>query len=377
MSFVIANESAAYIIVTVLKKGDEPMITISLCMIVRDESAVLARCLDSVHDLVDEIIIVDTGSLDNTKDIARQYTNQVYDFLWVDDFAAARNAAFEKATMEYCMWLDADDVLIEENRKKFQQMKECLDNTVDAVMLPYQSGEAFFCYRERIVRNAADFRWKGRVHETITLTGNIVYDEAAVSHCSVNKSQSDRNLRIYRAMQQNGEVFSPRDKYYYGRELYDHQQYKEAAQVFQQFLQNPDGWYVNKIDACRLLAVCYGHLKEHDKILPALLRALAYDVPNAGICCDIGAYFLQRQQYAQAIWWYKRALESKPDGRNGGFVSKQEYGYIPALQLCVCYDKLGQKELAQQYNELAAQCEPESEAVKYNREYFRAYMQKK
>lgn len=63
------------------------MIQISLCMIVKNEETVLARCLDSIKDLMDEIIIVDTGSTDRTKEIAAGYTDQIYDFAWVDDFA--------------------------------------------------------------------------------------------------------------------------------------------------------------------------------------------------------------------------------------------------------------------------------------------------
>jgi Glycosyltransferases involved in cell wall biogenesis len=76
------------------------MVTISLCMIVKNEEAVLRRCLDSVKETVDEIIIVDTGSVDKTKEIAAEYTPKVYDFVWIDDFSAARNEAFSKATME-------------------------------------------------------------------------------------------------------------------------------------------------------------------------------------------------------------------------------------------------------------------------------------
>ena len=92
------------------------MITISLCMIVKDEEDVLARCLESAADTADEIIIVDTGSADATKEIARRYTDKVYDFAWTDDFSAARNFSFSKAEMEYCMWLDADDILLEADR---------------------------------------------------------------------------------------------------------------------------------------------------------------------------------------------------------------------------------------------------------------------
>ena len=74
------------------------MITISLCMIVKNEEKILERCLDSIADLVDEIIIADTGSADGTREIAARYTEHVYDFPWVDDFSAARNFVFSKAT---------------------------------------------------------------------------------------------------------------------------------------------------------------------------------------------------------------------------------------------------------------------------------------
>ena len=90
--------------------GEERMIQISLCMIVKNEEKVLRRCLDSYLELMDEIIIVDTGSADSTKDIAAQYTDKVYEFPWRKDFAAARNYAFSKATKDYIFSADADEV---------------------------------------------------------------------------------------------------------------------------------------------------------------------------------------------------------------------------------------------------------------------------
>ena len=95
------------------------MATISLCMIVKNEEDVLERCLSSVSDLVDEIIVVDTGSTDSSREIAARFTEKVFDFPWRDDFAAARNESFSHASMDYCMWLDADDVLLESDRAAF------------------------------------------------------------------------------------------------------------------------------------------------------------------------------------------------------------------------------------------------------------------
>jgi glycosyltransferase involved in cell wall biosynthesis len=63
------------------------------------------------NKFVEEIVIMDTGSTDNTKGVALEFTDKVYDFQWIDDFSAARNAAFEKAMMDYILWLDADDIL--------------------------------------------------------------------------------------------------------------------------------------------------------------------------------------------------------------------------------------------------------------------------
>ena len=87
------------------------MSTISLCMIVKNEELNIARCLDSVAELVEEVIIVDTGSIDRTVEIVSNYTSQVYSYRWKDDFSDARNYSFSKASMDYCMWMDADDVL--------------------------------------------------------------------------------------------------------------------------------------------------------------------------------------------------------------------------------------------------------------------------
>jgi glycosyltransferase involved in cell wall biosynthesis len=89
---------------------------ISLCMIIKDEQEVLDRCLSSFKDVVDEIIIVDTGSNDDSLKIASKYTNKIYQYKWNNDFASARNYSISKATKEYFMWVDADDYIKQSNK---------------------------------------------------------------------------------------------------------------------------------------------------------------------------------------------------------------------------------------------------------------------
>ena len=155
------------------------MQTISLCMIVKNEGAHLETCLTSVADIVDEIIVVDTGSSDATKEIARRFTDRVLDFVWVDDFSKARNYAFDQATMDYIFWLDADDVLLEPDRAKMKQLKEALTPSTDCVMMKYNTGfdnsghVTFSFFRERLVRRALKCRWHDPVHEYLAVYGNI------------------------------------------------------------------------------------------------------------------------------------------------------------------------------------------------------------
>ncbi len=115
------------------------MPTISLCMIVKNEEMHIARCLDSVAELVEEIVIVDTGSTDRTVEIVSDYTSKVYSYPWKDDFSDARNYSFSKASMDYCMWMDADDILEESEKDNFLRLKQSLTPDIDIVMMKYNT----------------------------------------------------------------------------------------------------------------------------------------------------------------------------------------------------------------------------------------------
>lgn len=348
----------------------------SLCMIVKNEEDVLARCLDSIEDIAAEIIIVDTGSTDATKEIAARYTPKVYDFAWCDDFSAARNFSLSKASKPYIMWLDADDVILPDDGKLLKELTKSLPEDTDIVMLPYHTAfdsegkPVFTYYRERIVRNSPLFRFQGAVHECITPMGNIRYEQAAVTHKKLHPSDPDRNLNIFKERLRAGYALDPREQYYYARELYYHKLYREAAGVYEAFLDSGLGWVENNIDACRYLSYCYYSLELPQKALQSLFTSFCYDLPRAEICCDLGKHYIDRNDYARAAYWYERALDAKMDTASGGFVEPDSYGYTPCLQLCVCYFHMGDMERAAVMNQRAASFKPSSEACAFNRTFF-------
>ena len=97
---------------------------------------------------------------------------------------------------------------------------------------------------------------------------------------------------------------------------------------------------------------------------------MSFDLPRAELCCEIGKYFLEHESFYHAIYWYETALKIPKNEYSGGFILPDCYDYIPLLQLCVCYDKLGDRQKAKEYNERAGVCKPYSKAYLYNKQYF-------
>lgn len=165
------------------------------------------------------------------------------------------------STGDYILWLDADDVLLPEDLDALLCLKNRLDQSpADVVMMRYNTGfdsrgnPTFFFDRERLVRRAAGPVWHGRVHEYIQCPGTRITVNIAVTHRSIKTAYTTRNLRIYEKMTAAGESFTPRDRFYYGRELYYHRQYDRAVQELQAFLAPGDGWLPDQLEACKYLS---------------------------------------------------------------------------------------------------------------------------
>ncbi|NGP43865.1 glycosyltransferase family 2 protein [Bacillaceae bacterium SIJ1] len=355
------------------------MIEISLCMIVKNEEEVLGDCLESVKGIADEINILDTGSTDRTKEVAARFTDRIYDFEWVDHFAKARNAAFAKATKPYILWLDADDLLLEKDRVKLLALKKQLAPEVDAVSMFYhtmfdENGNVSFEYRRnRLVKRENGFRWHGAVHEYLAVGGHIVESDIAITHQKnkkTNQLPKDRNLKIYERMLEKNEEMTPRDLYYFANELKDHQQAERSNQFYEKFLQTKNGWVEDKIRACLCMSDNYKQQGDKEAALHAVLRSFSYEIPRPQHSCEVGDYFIEREQFDIAAFWYRHALSY--EGKElPGFNMLAFSSWYPALQLVVCYWRLNDLKMAKKYHKISKKYQPTHPSVLHNESFLK------
>lgn len=161
--------------------------SISLCMIAKDEEKDIAHAIDSVKDVADEIVVVDTGSADRTKEVAGQKGAKVVEFRWDGDFSAARNESLKHATKDWILVLDCDEVIAKEDLPKIRELAKREDADGFAfTQLNYTSNKAITGWRAapaspyskgydgfyassitRLFRNGKGFHFKGRVHELV------------------------------------------------------------------------------------------------------------------------------------------------------------------------------------------------------------------
>lgn len=351
------------------------MISISLCMIVKNEEDVLERCLNSIYDLVDEIIIVDTGSTDKTIEIAKKFTSSIYNFKWIGDFSAARNFSFSKATKDYVFWMDADDIILEEDRIKLRNLKSTLNNTIDVVSMIYNLGfknnetSSLSIRRYRLLKREHNFQWSGYVHEFLIIEGKVLNSNISITHKKL-KPYTNRNLKIYENMIEKGIEFTARDTFYYTTELYESGYEDEAIEKYKTFIASEKEMLEEKINACSRIADYYYLKGEYEDCKKYCMQSFLLDIPRAEFSCRLGFCLFKQEKLSEAVFWYDLATKLKKPLNSFGFFNDACWTWLPYIQLCKCYDLLGKEELAYQCNEKAAEYAPDNELVQNNKHYF-------
>lgn len=221
---------------------------ISLCMIVKNEEKNIANCLNSVKDIIDEIIIVDTGSSDKTKEIVSKFTKNIYDYKWQNDFGSARNYSLSKASNDWILVLDGDENIVGYDKESVLNfIKLSSVDSIGRIKIFNKSdsqGEVK-TYIERVNRlfNKKYYKYEGIVHEQLVpinnLIGKMIPIDIEVEHIGytseiINSTNKiERNITLLKEML----LKAPKDiyiLYQLGKTYYMSGEYKKACNYFKE-----------------------------------------------------------------------------------------------------------------------------------------------
>jgi glycosyltransferase involved in cell wall biosynthesis len=287
--------------------------TLSLCIIAKNESEHIGRCLQSARDWVDEIIVVDTGSTDDTGEIARALGATVIEAEWQDDFSRARNVSLENATGDWILFLDCDEELAPESGPKLRALLQ--DGRYEAYFIQVanltESGR-LLAPSVRLFRNRTIFRFEGRIHEQIATSILANYGQQSIGQCGVsiihygyNGTQANIQAKIRRNLRLLGSVDDARkDGFYYYNLGVEHLRLREKEKALGCFLEAAKMTATNLGFAPILALRTATTLMELSKYLDAV-RHLRYYQLLYGDFRDL--VFLEGLCYLHCGWYSKAA----------------------------------------------------------------------
>jgi glycosyltransferase involved in cell wall biosynthesis len=245
-------------------------------MIVKNESKLLSRCLDSVKDF-DYIIIADTGSEDNTVEIAKKYTDLVYtQYEWEDSFCKARNFALSKTPKDadWILTIDADEYLV----NTYEQVKTVLEQAkAKCVNVNLKSEKTGAIHKfPRLYKNDPEVYWVNDVHNLLNITSREYSDlEIVYGYSPAHAKDPDRAMRILmKSVAENPDKV--RDKYYLAREYYYRKWWQKAIDMYDEYIK--DSKYLSeRNDAWIMRAKCLAKLKKYDEACDSAWQALKYN----------------------------------------------------------------------------------------------------
>lgn len=337
---------------------------ISLCMIVKNDEQNLRKCLSYIASFMDEIIIVDTGSTDQTKEVAYDYTDKVYDFVWIDDFSAARNYSISKASNEYILVLDSDEFT---QNIDISEMKRLIDENPNMIgrllrINDYTRKGLSYRYKERVNRifSRKYYHYEGIIHEQLIRSP---YTEATASKelqetidetylipltvlhsgyegdMQVRKRKTDRNISLLKIAQERNPD-DPYILYQLGKSYYMEEDYGKACEFFGQALYfdlDPRLEYVQD------LVESYGYSLINSEQYDTALQLLnIYDefCGSADFIFLIALILMNSGNFVKAIEEFEKASsfsQAKMEGVNG---------YLAFYNIGVIYECIGELEKA-------------------------------
>lgn len=280
----------------VKKRLTRRMARLSLCMIVKNEEKNIVPCIEGVKDIVDEIIIVDTGSNDATPGLSAGVGAKVYSFPWSDNFATARNESIKHATGDYILWLDADDRLKPDEADKLRQLKKMLTpdgNSAYMLRLVNMRGDIVLdeSWQLRIFPNREGIIFQNRIHESVFSS----LDRLGIEHIKAD-------IRIIHTG-------------YSGDDVCQSKAQRNITLMIEELKDDPRNfmiWY--------LLGGAYALIKDYAAALSSYMKVAqesGWDKTNipvyANTLLQIGKAYYSLKRYDAALKFYHQSLEHLPN----------------------------------------------------------------
>lgn len=341
-------------------------------MIVKNEERNLNKCLNSIGDYVNEIIVVDTGSTDKTKEIAYKYTYKVYDFEWVDDFSKARNFSISKATNDWILVLDADEFLIHFDKFQVQKFMSQDEKTIGRIErienLSYdEKTQEMQKARERISRlfNRKYYKYEGLIHEQVVpidgIISNTGYVNISVDHVGYTseevsgKNKWERNKKLLeKSIEEN-----PNDPYLYynlGKVHYLTKNYADAIKMCKKAMEFDIDYSLEYVQD---LVITYGYsllsLQKYEEAL-AILKYEPYYKNFADYYFLIGLIEMNIANFEEAINFFQKSA-----GKTEKIVGTSSY--LSYYNIGVIFEVLGDYGQALSYYEKCGTYIPASKRI--------------
>jgi glycosyltransferase involved in cell wall biosynthesis len=317
-------------------------------MIVKNEEKVLRRCIQSVSSIVDEAIICDTGSSDSTCNIIQEYGE--LHRLEFTTFVETKNKALLKPTMDYILWMDADEYLIEGLDRLKMHADAGGANAISAVLFEGEPGDPINVYsRPRMWKNRIGWSFVGPgIHEIPAGPGPVIHDRSVkVRHDHSHRENPDQVFRdkakLYFKVLEDELEKNPNDRraiFYLANTHKDIGNFGIAAALYQRYL-NTDGvtWRDEQWTAAYYLGMCHKQNGEYDLAREALEKAIAIDPRRAEAYNTLGMMDYNRERWDEAIQWFEKGSACKIPDDVYLFLNPQHYGRIPLDYLSICQTK--------------------------------------
>lgn len=347
------------------------MLPISVCMIAKNEENRIERCLNSLEGYGFEIVIVDTGSTDRTKEIASKYTSCIYDFAWVDDFSAARNFSLEKASNDWIFMMDCDEWIESIDIEELTYFRKKLSHAVGSVTRQNITGTPEHPGRtvdqtERFF-NRKRYRYSGRIHEQVTPKFEKTFEafllNTVIGHDGYLMTEAERTAKSHRNIsllekELADDPDNPYIMYQLGKGYDIIDAYDKSCVCYEKALTHdldPSLAYVHA------LIIAYGEAlletKQHIKALELGKYAEVLSA-SADYAYLMGTIYLRNDRYEDALDYFEKATNFETANKVGvnTFLSYYEIGRILSM--------ISEWQLARKYFEMCGNYGPAVQALK-------------